>query len=98
MALLVAGMGSYAYADNACQVSLSETVIEGIAMSPANPTETERQVLKKAAPILEMVYSELLAMFQHGEATIEQNEDGNWVVTAYLASGGTVIAIIEDML
>jgi hypothetical protein len=98
MALLVAGMGSYAYAENACQASLTETVIEDITMSPTNPTETERQVLKKAAPILEIVYSELLAMFQHGEATIEQNEDGNWVVTAYLASGGTVIAVLGDIL
>lgn len=93
MALLVAGMGSYAFAGNACQEILVETV-----MSPENPTETEMQVLKKAAPILEIAYPELYSMFQHGEATIEQDEDGTWLVTAYMASGGTVLATIDDII
>ena len=98
MALLVAGMGSYAFAGNVCQAFIVETAMEDITMSPTNPTEQEIQILKKASPIMEIAYSELYSMYQHGEATIEQNEDGNWVVTAYLASGGTVLATIEDII
>ena len=92
MALLVAGVGGYAHASNYVNSPLVEAI-----ESPNDPTDTEKQVLKQAGPILGIAYLDLLDMYQHGEATIEVNAEGNWVVTAYV-SGGTVIAIIEDML
>jgi hypothetical protein len=93
MVLLLAGMGSYVHAGNDCKSLVSETIL-----SPTNPTESELQLLKRASPILEITYSTLVDMFQHGEATIEQNEDANWVVSAYMSGGGVLIAILNDTI
>jgi hypothetical protein len=94
MALLLAGMGGYAHAVPAnvdCQCLVGQSIL-----SPTNPTETELQVLKQAATILGIAYSELLDMFQHGEATVEQDEDANWVVTAYVSGGNILIVVLES--
>jgi threonine dehydrogenase-like Zn-dependent dehydrogenase len=91
VALLLAGVGSYAYAGNTCQGIVSETV-----RSPNDPTASEKHLLKRASPIMEIAYVELLSMYQHGTATIEKNSTGDWVVTAYLSGGGVLIAILDD--
>jgi hypothetical protein len=93
MALLLAGLGGYAHASTFTNGIQAEAV-----MSPNDPTETELQVLQKAAPILGIAYSELLSMYQSGEATIEQDADGTWVVTAYMSGGDILVVLIEGSI
>jgi hypothetical protein len=90
MALLLAGLGGYAHA------SSFQNGITVEAESPNDPTATEKQVLKQAAPLLGILYPELLSMYQHGEATLENNAEGNWVVTAYMSGGNILIVILES--
>jgi hypothetical protein len=90
-ALLIAGLGGYAYAS-----TNNVLAIENL-QSPINPTETERAILKKAAPEFGIMYTELLSQFQHGEATIEDLGDGIYEVTA-IAFDGVLTAILIDSL
>jgi hypothetical protein len=91
-ALLIAGLGGYAYAS-----TNNVLAIENL-QSPTNPTETERAILKQAASEFGIMYTELLSMFQHGEATIEDLGDGTHEVTAHLDGGDVLVAIIDSAL
>lgn len=89
-ALLIAGMGGYS--------STSHLLVIENFESPDNPTETERAILKKAAPEFGIMVSELLSMFQYGEVTIAELADGTVEVTAYISGGDILVAIIGSSL
>ncbi|MEM6268355.1 MAG: hypothetical protein AAF998_02905 [Bacteroidota bacterium] len=90
-ALLVAGVGGYAYAS-----TTNVLAIENFE-SPTNPTETERAILERAAPEFGIMYSELLSMFQYGEATITDLGDDTHEVAAISSDGVLTAVIIEGL-
>lgn len=96
-ALLFLGASNYSHATALIGSNSSAQYTLEMAMSPNDPTITEMLVLERAAPMIGVAYQELLNMYQTGTASMNQDADGTWVVTAYL-SGGTVIAVINDFI
>jgi hypothetical protein len=96
-ALLFAG--SIYFSNLQATSNTSSTAIEAYQFNDLSLTEQEEHILEIAAPKLGLVYSELVMLYETGDATITALGGGSYRVSAYVNDGtNPIIAVIDSAL
>ncbi|MEM0999743.1 MAG: hypothetical protein AAGN35_21975 [Bacteroidota bacterium] len=95
-ALLFAG--SISFANLQASNLNSQFNVDTYLFQQSSLTEQECHVLERAAPNLGITYSELVLLYETGNATISNIGGATFEVAAYVNDGNPVIAVIDSAL
>ena len=95
-ALLFAG--SISFANLQATTITNNSTVEFYQSNQYQLTEQEFHILEKAAPKLGLTFSELVLLYEAGDATIEDLGAGSYQVSAYVNDGNPIIAVIDSAL